>query len=120
MCDVSFKSNILRVFQPFILPSCFYAYLCIRILFFQIVKIDMLVFVEGVSGTAGGVKQPREDESINPNRGENMFGATADPLNIPKDRVMLSSATYGPSVFVQQQFLDPLQAGWSFLEGGGW
>jgi endoglucanase len=81
------------------------------------VNPDILVFVEGVSGTAGGVKQPHGDETINPNWGENMFGAAADPLNIPKDRVVLSPHTYGPSVFVQRQFMDPLQAGCAELEG---
>jgi endoglucanase len=81
------------------------------------VNSDVLVFVEGVSATAGGVKIPHGSEDLNPNWGENMYGARDNPLNIPKDRLVLSPHTYGPSVFVQKQFMDPAQVNCTELEG---
>lgn len=81
------------------------------------VNPDVLIFVEGVSATAGGVKIPHGSEDLNPNWGENMYGARDNPLNIPKDRLVLSPHTYGPSVFVQKQFMDPAQVNCTELEG---
>jgi endoglucanase len=82
------------------------------------VNPNTLVFVEGVSGqTVAGVKEPHGDEGLNPNWGENFFGAKANPLNIPKDRVVISPHTYGPAVFVQKHHLDPNQAQCAGLEG---
>ncbi|MDO8341943.1 MAG: cellulase family glycosylhydrolase [Cellvibrio sp.] len=81
------------------------------------VNPDVLIFVEGVSATAGGVKIPHGSEDLNPNWGENMYGARDNPLNIPQDRLVLSPHTYGPSVFVQKQFMDPAQVNCTELEG---
>jgi aryl-phospho-beta-D-glucosidase BglC (GH1 family) len=51
------------------------------------------------------------------NWGENLFEAGANPPNIPKDRLVFSPHTYGPSVFVQRQFLDPTQTACAGLDG---
>ena len=78
---------------------------------------DMLVFVEGVgSGTGDGTKVPHGDEGSNPNWGENFWGFSQRPLNIPKNRLVISPHTYGPAVFAQPQFFSGDCAG---LEGDG-
>ena len=77
------------------------------------VNPNVLVFVEGVSdshdnqdGIAGKGETPHGDPETTPNWGENMFGFTANPIDIPKERLVLSPHTYGPSVFVQPMFMD--------------
>ncbi len=82
------------------------------------VNKDVLIMVEGIgSETHDKVKIPHGDASTNPNWGENFFPAKSAPLNIPKNRLILSPHTYGPSVFVQRQFLDPSQGECKDLEG---
>jgi endoglucanase len=81
------------------------------------VNPNTLVFVQGVSGTAGNqdgtpttfTQTPFGDTNLNVNWGENLFEAGANPPNIPKDRLVFSPHVYGPSVFVQRQFMDPAQ-----------
>jgi hypothetical protein len=81
------------------------------------VNPNTLVFVQGVSGTAGNqdgtpatVSQtPFGDAALNVNWGENLFEAGGNPPAIPKDRLVFSPHVYGPSVFVQRQFMDPAQ-----------
>lgn len=76
------------------------------------VNKDVLIFVEGVSGGSidKDYKAPHGDLDSNPNWGENFYGLQSRPLTIPKDRLVLSPHTYGPSVYVQKQFLDPNQS----------
>lgn len=82
------------------------------------VNSDILVMVEGIgSVTSGGTEIPHGDPSSNPNWGENLYGFASAPLDIPKDRLILSPHTYGPSVFVQNHFLDPSQPECADLEG---
>ena len=82
------------------------------------VNKDVLVMVEGVgSETQAKVKVDHGDPSSNPNWGENFYGFKTAPLNIPKDRLVISPHTYGPSVFVQKQFMDPSQGNCTGLEG---
>jgi aryl-phospho-beta-D-glucosidase BglC (GH1 family) len=82
------------------------------------VNKDVLIVVEGIgSARSDGSKVPHGDEAYNPNWGENLYSAGDAPLNIPKDRLVFSPHTYGPSVFVQRQFLDPSQPGCAGLEG---
>jgi aryl-phospho-beta-D-glucosidase BglC (GH1 family) len=82
------------------------------------VNKDVLVMVEGVgSKHSDGSKEPFGDPAYTPNWGENLYGAGIEPLNIPKDRLIFSPHTYGPSVFVQKQFLDPSQPQCADLEG---
>ena len=82
------------------------------------VSDDMLIFVEGVAqSTSDGTANPHGSLESNPNWGENFFGMTADPLNIPKDRLVISPHTYGPSVFVQSQFMDRSDPVCGDLEG---
>ncbi len=88
------------------------------------VNPNMLIFVEGVSGTADNqdgtpdtnVQVPHGSEQFNPNWGENLFEAGDNPINIPKDRLVFSPHTYGPSVFVQSHHLDPTQTECAGLE----
>ena len=82
------------------------------------VNPDILIFVEGVAGgTSAGVDVPHGDESSNPNWGENFYPSQTAPLNIRKDRLVISPHTYGPSVFVQRQFMDPNDPECVGLEG---
>lgn len=72
---------------------------------------DLVAFVGGVSGShedeAGNVgPEPYGDTTTNPNWGENLYGQQFDPIQIPKDRLCFTPHTYGPSVYVQRQFLD--------------
>jgi len=82
------------------------------------VNDDMLVFVEGIgSGLKSGTKVPHGEESSNPNWGENFYSWRTDPMNIPKDRLVISPHTYGPSVYVQPQFMDQSNPNCAGLEG---
>jgi endoglucanase len=81
------------------------------------VNPNLLIIVEGNSGTSGNqdgtpdttVDNPFGSADTNPNWGENLFSAGTNPINIPKDRVVFSPHTYGPSVFAQKHFMDPTQ-----------
>jgi aryl-phospho-beta-D-glucosidase BglC (GH1 family) len=82
------------------------------------VNKDILIMVEGVaSAKQDGSQVAHGDPSTNPNWGENFYGAKANPLNIPKERLIISPHTYGPSVFVQKQFMDPSDPKCAGLEG---
>jgi len=87
------------------------------------VNPNILIFAEGVSGTANnqdGTPDTITQEPhgvLNPNWGENLFSAGANPPNVPKDRLVFSPHSYGPSVAVQTQFLDPNQTACVGLEG---
>lgn len=89
------------------------------------VNSNMLIIVEGISGTANNqdgtpdtnVQVPHGSEDTNPNWGENLYEAGTNPINIPKDRLLFSPHTYGPSVFVQRHFMDPAQTECAGLEG---
>jgi aryl-phospho-beta-D-glucosidase BglC (GH1 family) len=82
------------------------------------VNKDVLIVVEGIgSELADGTKIAHGDEASNPNWGETFVPAAAAPLDLPKERLVLSPHTYGPSVFVQRQFMDPAQPECSGLEG---
>lgn len=71
------------------------------------VNKDVLIFVEGVgSGLQDETEVEHGDESLNPNWGENFYGFTKRPLQIPRNRVVLSPHTYGPAVFVQSFHMD--------------
>jgi len=87
------------------------------------VNPNILIFAEGVSGTANnqdGTPDTITQEPhgvLNPNWGENLFSAGASPPNVPKDRLVFSPHSYGPSVAVQGYFLDPNQTACVGLEG---
>ena len=83
------------------------------------VNPDILVF-------AGGIGPSNHDESavsphgvmeLNPNWGENLFEAGDNPPSMPKDRLVYAPHTYGPSVYVQMQFMDPAQPACVGMEG---
>jgi len=89
------------------------------------VNPNTLIFVEGISGTANNqdgtpttiTQVPHGNAATNPNWGENLFEAGANPPAIPKDRLVFSPHAYGPSVFVQKMFMDPAQTQCAGLEG---
>ena len=89
------------------------------------VNPNLLIFMQGISATADNqdgtpdtvTQVPHGDEASNPNWGENLFEAGDSPPNIPKDRLVYSPHTYGPSVFVQKLFMDPSQPECEGLEG---
>ena len=89
------------------------------------VNPNILLFVQGIgtnAGTQDGTPAtvtpvPHGNESLNPNWGENLFEAGGSPPNIPRDRLVYSPHTYGPSVFVQPTFMDPAQSQCEGLEG---
>jgi hypothetical protein len=55
--------------------------------------------------------------SVNPNWGENLYEAGANPPAIPKSQLVFTPHTYGPSVFVQGHFLDPTNPACAGLSG---
>jgi aryl-phospho-beta-D-glucosidase BglC (GH1 family) len=80
------------------------------------VNENVLIFVEGIGS------EKSDDTTVpygeyNPSWGENFYSFKDDPLDIPKNRLVLSPHTYGPSVHVQPQFLDPSQSKCEGLEG---
>ncbi len=89
------------------------------------VNPNTLVFVQGISATANNqdgspqtiTQVPHGDPATNPNWGENLFEAGTNIPNIPKDQLVYSPHTYGPSVFVQKGFMDPAQPQCAGLEG---
>lgn len=89
------------------------------------VNPNTLVFVQGIGTSAGNqdgtptttTPVPHGVAATNPNWGENLFEAGTNPLNIPKNRLVFSPHTYGPSVFVQRMFMDPAQPQCAGLEG---
>ena len=86
---------------------------------------NILVFVQGISATAGNqdgspttiTQSPHGSSGIDPNWGENLFEAGANPPAIPHDRLVFSPHAYGPSVFVGKQFVNQAQTGCAGLEG---
>jgi len=89
------------------------------------VNPNTLLFVQGVGTNAGAqdgspttvTPVPHGVVATNPNWGENLFEAGTNPINIPKERLVYSPHTYGPSVFVQKMFMDPAQTACAGLEG---
>jgi endoglucanase len=89
------------------------------------VNPNILLFVQGISGSSGnqlGTKSvvtptPFGAKETNPNWGENLYEAGKNPPNVPKSRFVYSPHTYGPSVAVQRQFMDPAQSKCNGLEG---
>ena len=89
------------------------------------VNPNTLLFVQGIGTNAGTqdgtpatvVPQPHGSTDTNPNWGENLFEAGTTPISIPKERLVFSPHTYGPSVFVQKMFMDPAQTQCAGLEG---
>lgn len=89
------------------------------------VNPNTLLFVQGIGTNAGAqdgspttvTPVPHGVVATNPNWGENLFEAGANPPSIPKERLVYSPHTYGPSVFVQKMFMDPAQTACTGLEG---
>ncbi len=89
------------------------------------VNTNVLIFTQGIGTVAGAqdgsptttTQVPHGDAATNPNWGENLFEAGANPPTMPKNRLVYSPHTYGPSVFVQKMFMDPAQPACAGLEG---
>jgi aryl-phospho-beta-D-glucosidase BglC (GH1 family) len=89
------------------------------------VNSDILIFAQGISashdnqdGSPDSVTDtPHGVVELNPNWGENLYEAGDDPPSMPKERLVYSPHTYGPSVFVQRMFMDPDQPKCKDLEG---
>jgi aryl-phospho-beta-D-glucosidase BglC (GH1 family) len=89
------------------------------------VNSNILIFAQGISATAGNqdgtpdsiTQTPHGVEETNPNWGENLYEAGDNPPSMPKNRLVFSPHTYGPSVFVQKMFMDPAQPECEGLEG---
>lgn len=89
------------------------------------VSPNILIFIEGISASANNqdgtpdtvTDVPHGSEATNPNWGENLFEAGGDLPNIPRNRLVFSPHTYGPSVFQQKHFSDPAQPECADLEG---
>ena len=89
------------------------------------VNPNVLLFVQGIGTTNGNQdgtpttinQTPFGNPATNANWGENLFEAGSNPLTVPKDRFVFMPHTYGPSVFVQKQFMDPAQTQCAGLEG---
>lgn len=70
------------------------------------VNQNVLIVVEGVGSVkSDGTQVDHGSMDSNPNWGENFYGFAERPLDIPKERLVLSPHVYGPSVFVQSAFL---------------
>jgi aryl-phospho-beta-D-glucosidase BglC (GH1 family) len=89
------------------------------------VNPNILIFAQGISGTADNqdgspttiTQVPHGSMESNPNWGENLYEAGTNPPAMPKNRLVYSPHTYGPSVFVQKMFMDPAQPQCTGLEG---
>jgi aryl-phospho-beta-D-glucosidase BglC (GH1 family) len=89
------------------------------------VNPNILIFAQGISASSGNqdgtpdtvTQTPNGVEEYNPNWGENLYEAGDNPPSMPKDRLVFSPHTYGPSVFVQRMFMDPAQPECEGLEG---
>jgi len=87
------------------------------------VNTNILVMAQGIGSTNGNqdgtpttINQTPHG-TVNPNWGENLYEAGSNPPTMPKDRLVYLPHTYGPSVFVQNQFLAPNQPACVGLEG---
>jgi aryl-phospho-beta-D-glucosidase BglC (GH1 family) len=83
------------------------------------VNSDILVFAGGLGASAHdtSIETPNGDPALNPNWGENLYEAGDNPPSMPKERLVYCPHTYGPSVFVQMQFMDPSQPECEGMEG---
>ncbi|MEN8907387.1 MAG: cellulase family glycosylhydrolase, partial [Clostridiales bacterium] len=78
---------------------------------------NILIFAQGISASSGNqdgspdsiTETPHGDLDTNPNWGENFYEAGDNPPDVPKEKLVFSPHTYGPSVFVQKMFMDPAQ-----------
>ncbi|HUI93360.1 MAG TPA: cellulase family glycosylhydrolase [Chitinivibrionales bacterium] len=79
------------------------------------VNPNILIFAEGIGSSNGNQdgtpntvnKTPHgNDSTTNPNWGENLYEAGANPPNVPKNKLVFSPHCYGPSVCTQPMFAD--------------
>jgi hypothetical protein len=90
------------------------------------VNSNILIFAQGISASANnqdGTPDTITDvphgnpDTTNPNWGENFYEAGDNPPTMPKNRLVFTPHTYGPSVYVQKMFMDPAQPECADMEG---
>jgi hypothetical protein len=76
------------------------------------VNPNILIFAEGIGASNGNqdgtpnTTNPTPYGTHNPNWGENLFEAGANPPNVPKSKIVFSPHCYGPSVCTEPMFAD--------------
>lgn len=79
------------------------------------VNPNILIFAEGIGGSNGNqdgtptttnTSSHGSETTTNPNWGENLYEAGANPPTMPKSKLVFSPHTYGPSVCTQPMFAD--------------
>jgi endoglucanase len=79
------------------------------------VNPNILIFAQGIGGSNGhqdGTPNTTTDsphgnpDTTNPNWGENLYEAGANPPTMPKSKLVFSPHVYGPSVCTQPMFAD--------------
>ncbi|MBN1697390.1 MAG: cellulase family glycosylhydrolase [Spirochaetales bacterium] len=83
------------------------------------VNPNILIFAEGIgsSNGDGDADSPHGAEETTPCWGENLYEAADNPPSMPKNRLVYCPHTFGPSVAVQRQFMDPARPECGGLEG---
>ena len=89
------------------------------------VNPNILIYAQGIGGTNGSqdgtpdtkARTPHGAFGTNPNWGENLFEAGANPPTMPKSKLVYSPHTYGPAVYQQPMFSSPAQPECAGLEG---
>jgi endoglucanase len=89
------------------------------------VNPNILLYVQGIGSTNGSqdgtpdtkTATPHGSMLSNPNWGENLFEAGANPPTMPKNKLVYSPHTYGPAVFQQAMFTDQLKPECNGVEG---
>ena len=79
---------------------------------------NLMIFVQGINGEFDGI----ENSNVPMNWGEDFQPQAYQPLNIPKDKLVLSPHTYGPDVYMKSSFSASnfpanLAANWDTLFG---
>jgi hypothetical protein len=79
------------------------------------VNPNILIFAQGIGGSNGHqdgnpdtfTQSPHGNpDTTNPNWGENLYEAGANPPTMPKSKLVFSPHAYGPSVCIQPMFAD--------------
>ncbi|MBN1699916.1 MAG: cellulase family glycosylhydrolase [Spirochaetales bacterium] len=83
------------------------------------VNSDILVFAGGIgpSNNSESADSPHGVAASNPGWGENLYEAGDNPPSMPKDRLVYCPHAFGPSMYVQKQFMDPAQPECAGMEG---
>jgi endoglucanase len=83
------------------------------------VNSNILVFAGGVGpkNNSEYYDSPHGEEETVPYRGSNLYEAGDNPPSMPKDRLVYCPHVFGPSMYVQMQFMDPSRPECEGMEG---